>query len=65
MRDIQPTRAPRCPGCGAHHYPATNGAGRRVWCDGTEDKGNGASLIEPERETVPDTWPPTEDDGKR
>lgn len=26
---------PRCPACGGLHYPATTGAGARVWCDGS------------------------------
>lgn len=34
MRAHTPS-GPRCPDCGARHYPATTGAGRRVWCKGT------------------------------
>jgi len=26
---------PVCPACGSAHYPATTGAGSRVWCDGS------------------------------
>jgi len=26
---------PPCPVCHGRHYPATNGAGWRVWCDGS------------------------------
>jgi len=35
MRHHESTSAPRCSACGARHYPATLGNGRRVWCDGT------------------------------
>lgn len=28
-------RCPVCPVCSGRHYPATNGAGRRVHCDGS------------------------------
>ncbi len=35
VRQQSDPRAPRCPDCGAVHYPATLGSGARVWCNGS------------------------------
>ena len=35
MRHTPNPNCPTCPACRARHYPATTGAGFRVWCDGS------------------------------
>lgn len=34
MQKRRSTDLPLCPACHARHMPASNGAGRLIWCDG-------------------------------